>query len=85
MIKITATDLDSSVINHLGWKDDVLLIQFKDSRRIYKYIDVPMEEAINLINSSSIGRYFTKYIKNSYLAKPVDLDFETILSLIDRK
>ena len=26
MIKITATDLDSSVINHLGWKDDNLKI-----------------------------------------------------------
>jgi len=85
MIKITATDLDSSVIKNIGWKDDVLLVQFKDSNRIYKYIDVPMEEAYKLIDSFSIGRYFNANIKNNYLDKPVDLNFETILSLIDRK
>ena len=57
--------VSSSDIASIGYENGTLEIEFH-SGGIYQYLNVPERIYNNLINSTSYGKYFHNYIKNSY-------------------
>jgi hypothetical protein len=64
--------VSSTTIKSVGYDPDGLLleVQFRPSG-IYRYSRVPVERYLNLMNASSKGRYFNRYIKGKYPFKKV--------------
>ncbi len=64
MIKL---EVSSSTIDRIGYdvKNQLLYVSFL-SGTIYKYSDVSRQRYSKLKSAESVGRYFNKYIKNSY-------------------
>jgi len=59
--------VQSSNICSIGYDTDkrILEIEFK-SGSVYQYFNVPQEVYNELVQTSSVGRYFTKNIKDVY-------------------
>lgn len=57
--------VSSSDIASIGYENGTLEIEFH-SGGIYQYLNVPEKIYNNLMNSTSYGKYFHNYIKNSY-------------------
>lgn len=59
--------VSSSQISYIGYDEDTntLYVTFKNGST-FKYEDVPKSKYDKLLNSSSIGSYFIKNIKNNY-------------------
>lgn len=57
--------VQSSNIKTMGWKPDVLEIEFL-SGRIYQYSDVPLTVYTEMLDAPSKGEYFHANIKNHY-------------------
>ena len=64
---MTRNEVVSSNIRSVGYDDQhgVLEIEFT-SGGVYRYQDVPKDEYDALMNSGSLGGYFSTYIKNTY-------------------
>jgi hypothetical protein len=58
----------SSQLSYVGYENDTneLYITFKNGTT-YKYENVPIHVFNELINATSVGKYFTLHIKNSYI------------------
>ncbi len=59
------TLVSSSDIRSIGYANSTLEVEFHNGG-IYQYRGVPENLYHNLINASSHGSYFAKYIKNSF-------------------
>ncbi len=57
---VSSTNIDS-----IGWEDGTLEVEFS-SGRIYEYHGVPEHVYIDLMDSASVGEYFTASIKFHY-------------------
>lgn len=59
--------VSSSRLESVGYDERLKLlhIQFVDGS-LYEYYDVPKSVYIDLINASSAGKYFHKYVKGVY-------------------
>jgi hypothetical protein len=68
-------EYESSVIRSAQYDQAqrVLEIEF-NSGAVYRYADVPVEEAEAFAAATSKGGYFTSYIRNSYATVKVDPD-----------
>lgn len=55
----------SSNLESIGYKDNCLLVEFKNGGE-YLYLDVPSDEYIRLLESQSLGKYFMSNIRNKY-------------------
>ena len=71
IIKMNA--VESSQISSVGFDEDIneLFVEFtaygqKTPKKVYKYIDVPINLFVNLTNSDSIGSYFFHNIKSEF-------------------
>jgi hypothetical protein len=62
--------VQSSALRAVGYDIDsrTLEIEFR-SGSVYDYLDVPPEEALGLLQSASLGRYFGRRIRGSYPAR----------------
>lgn len=58
---VLSVNVKSSAISKIGYHDKTLYIEFKTGKG-YEYRDVPLEVAMDFIESSSKGKYFNKYI-----------------------
>jgi len=64
------TKVSSSNLKSVGY-DEVekeLEVEFT-SGAVYKYLDVPKNKYTNLMNAESKGKFFTRFIKNSFAFK----------------
>lgn len=68
-------EYESSVIKQASYDASKreLEVEFR-SGAVYKYADVPPEEAEAFAASSSKGGFFTAYIRNSYQASRVEVE-----------
>lgn len=59
--------VNSSDLEEIGYDADTstLVVEFK-SGNTYRYSEVPQSVYDDLINSSSIGKYFNQFIKGNY-------------------
>ncbi len=57
--------VSSSNIRSIGYNNRVLEVEFNQGS-IYQYRDVPETLYHDLMNASSHGSFFAKYIKNSF-------------------
>lgn len=57
--------VESSCINDLYYdpEEESMTIEFQ-KRGTYKYYDVPLDEYVDLAQSSSLGTYFNLYVRN---------------------
>ncbi len=62
---MTHTNVSSSDLRSVGYENRTLEIRFH-SGGVYRYYDVPQSVYINLMQASSHGKYFHRYIKNYY-------------------
>ncbi len=60
------TQVTSSDIASIGYKDSVLEIEFHSGNNVYQYFQVPEQEYNELMNAQSHGKYFNQNIKNKY-------------------
>ena len=58
-------NVESSNINSIGYENGELVVEFKGGSS-YKYLDVPQEMFINMINSESKGKFLAENLKNKY-------------------
>ena len=58
-------NVESSNISRIGYENGELFVEFKGGST-YKYINVPQEVFINMINADSKGRYLTENVKSRY-------------------
>lgn len=66
------TSVDSSIISEIGYDNELrnLFITFK--RNItYVYFNVPENTYMRLLNSDSVGSYFSSFIKGQFEYKKV--------------
>jgi len=58
----------SSCFSEIGYDSDydILVVQFRDSGSVYKYLDFPIDEWGKFTSADSLGRWFNKHIKNKY-------------------
>ncbi|MDO4424063.1 MAG: KTSC domain-containing protein [Pseudomonadota bacterium] len=61
------TPVVSSAIASIGYKDNVLEIEF-NSGKVYQYQDINFVLYLNFINADSKGKFYNKYIKGNYAA-----------------
>ena len=64
-ITIDMKQVASSNIKRIGWKNNVLRVQFKNSG-IYDYQEVSKEIYETMITSDSIGSFFARNIRGNY-------------------
>jgi hypothetical protein len=64
--------VSSSNIESVGYdsNDEILEIKFH-SGGVYQYLNVPREKYESLMNASSKGSYFAKFIKDRYRYKRI--------------
>lgn len=64
--------VNSSQISYIGYDKETheLFITFKNGST-YKYEDVPLFKFNNMKVDSSIGKYFSMYIKNMYVTTKI--------------
>lgn len=62
--------VNSSLLDYIGWENNVLYITFKSGGK-FKYEDVPESEFKELRNSSSIGKYYNTNIKGVYTSSKI--------------
>ena len=57
--------VDSSAIKSIGYDEDkeVVEVEIRETGKIYKYYDVPLEDYLALIEADSIGSYYNKVFK----------------------
>lgn len=65
MFNFTLTDVDSSCIKAIDWKNNNLTIKYNNGK-IYMYIGVPQDIIADLARTSSVGRWINKDIKPFY-------------------
>ncbi len=58
--------VSSSMIKEIDTTDDGKLLVVFNTGKVYKYDSVPEELRKNMVNSDSIGKFFTEHIKNKY-------------------
>ncbi|RPI16911.1 MAG: KTSC domain-containing protein [Ignavibacteriae bacterium] len=57
----------SSFIDSVGYSEEKKILEIKIKKgKIYQYYSVPIERYIGLLNASSKGRYFDRYIRDRY-------------------
>jgi hypothetical protein len=49
---------------------------------VYLYLDVPYNEFRTLMSARSISKYFVKHIKNSYERQQINIESESMNSLL---
>jgi hypothetical protein len=61
--------VDSSNIERVGYDSATreLLVVFRQSRKVYRYKEVPEEHVQQMLAASSVGSYFAKYIREAYI------------------
>lgn len=61
-------DVASSAIRRVGYDRETrrMVIDFHDSLPHYTYCNVPESVFIDLVNASSVGRYYQSFIKDNY-------------------
>jgi hypothetical protein len=59
--------VQSSSIRRVGYEEDrrILYVQFIDGD-LYEYVDVPLEDVIDLLHAESIGGFVNTRIKPNY-------------------
>lgn len=64
--------VSSSSIRSIGYEPDnkILEIELK-SGGLYQYFDVGQEVYSDLLEAASVGRYYTKYVRNVYRFRKV--------------
>ena len=62
--------VNSSNISQVGYDESIqiLIIKFKNGT-MYEYSDVPLEVYRNFIQSQSLGKFFTSFIRGVYAYK----------------
>lgn len=60
--------VSSSVFSKMGYdeENEILVVQFKDSKANYAYYDFPQDQYEEFIEADSLGSYFNEYIKDCY-------------------
>ena len=58
--------VNSSSIRALDYHGGTLFVQFHTSNKIYSHPDVPESVFRGLINASSIGSHYNRYIRGRY-------------------
>ena len=61
--------VDSSAIKSIGYDEDkeVVEVEIRETEKIYKYYNVPLEDYLALIEADSIGNYYNKVFKPEFL------------------
>ena len=69
--------ITSSLISQIGYEpnEEVLIVQFKNGA-YYQYDNVSEQMYQNMMDSSSIGKYFSSYIKNTRPYKKIFINEE---------
>lgn len=64
--------VSSSNLKSIGYYEEtkILEVEFKDGS-VYQYSDVPKEICEALMNASSHGRYFHRFIKDRFLTTKI--------------
>lgn len=72
-VNVERKNVNSSALSSVGYdrSNQVLEIEF-NSGGIYQYYDVPVKVFESLMNASSHGKYFYKYIENNYYHRKID-------------
>ena len=68
MKNIDRIHVESSYINSVGYNihSSTLEIEFKPDYVVFDYLNVPYSVYVAFMNSSSLGKFFHKYIKHHY-------------------
>jgi S-adenosylmethionine:tRNA-ribosyltransferase-isomerase (queuine synthetase) len=54
------------VFAHYNEEEMKVKVQIKETREIYEYSNVPLEEYIKLIEAKSIGRFYNSVFKKNF-------------------
>jgi hypothetical protein len=63
---MSLTLVNSSSIRAVGYDGNHLFVQFHTSATIYTHYGVPYSVFAGLMHSSSMGRYYNRYIRGRY-------------------
>lgn len=65
--------VDSNIIKSVGYDSNnmILEIEFKTDK-VYQYYSVPVHVYTELMQSTSIGTYFSRNVKNSFTYKAMN-------------
>lgn len=58
--------VESSNIQAIGWKKDVLILKFHKQDRVYLYYGVPKTLHMNFMKAKSKGKFFMTNIVNKF-------------------
>jgi len=61
-VKVTSSNLNAVIYDP---EEQRMQVQFR-SGSIYEYVDVPEDTYLGLINASSKGKYFHRYVRNEF-------------------
>lgn len=67
------TPVESSNIKGIGYKKDVLVVQFHRENRVYLYYGVPKTTHMNFVKSPSKGSFFAKHVAGKYVFSELTL------------
>lgn len=71
MTEIKMIEVKSSNVKAIGWKKDILRIQFNNDS-MYEYYKVPKEIYDNLVKAQSYGSFVSRCIAKSFKYKRID-------------
>jgi hypothetical protein len=63
--------VNSSSLASIGYKNDILEIEFRKTGDVYQYLNVPEDVFLSIMKAKSKGAYFTSYIRENYDFKKV--------------
>ncbi len=69
MLQIIHTPTTSENINRFAWYGETLYIEFKKTREVYEYPEVPESNFQEMCQAKSAGSYFHAFIKKVFEAK----------------
>jgi KTSC domain len=76
-------NVTSKILRSVGYDVDAQILEVEflasrkdDTRKVYQYLDVPMEKALAMSQAESKGSYFLKFIKPNYKFKRVEEKLE---------
>lgn len=53
-------------------RDEILIVQFEENDRRYKYLYIPEELYEDFVYSDSLGKFYNRYIKGQYPSVIID-------------
>ena len=65
-VRMSLIPVSSSAIRAIGYRGGTLAVVFTTSSKVYTHYGVPYSVYAGLMNASSMGAYYNRYIRGRY-------------------